>query len=102
LAEMLQLLASRWPNEKFKAAELAELMNDPEPPIDMLNVRQHLFEGGKTDDKVNAKAVGRRLLKQVDNPAVYEGKTLILRSDPDSHGKVRWFWVEVLEGKVCG
>jgi hypothetical protein len=95
LAEMLQLLAGRWPNgERFKSGELADLMNDPETPIDMLNVRQHLFEKAKKDDKVSAKAVGKRLSRQVENPARYDGKTLILRSETDRLG-VLWFHIDV-------
>jgi hypothetical protein len=87
---VLNILNRRWPVSKFKAADVATLVEDKSAVG--AAVREFLFEDYKADQAVTAKAVGKRLLKHVGKPAPHDGKVWVLRSAPN-RDKVAEYWV---------
>jgi hypothetical protein len=96
------VLANRWPDgERFKAVDIANQINDRVADADaeksIMAVREYMFPRAKADEKITVKAIGKRLRDRVGNPARYEQKTMILRSERDTNTKTNSFWVELRE-----
>jgi hypothetical protein len=93
LADVLAVLNKRWQTGTFKAADVATAINEHESDSPIL--REFLFPGGKSDQIVTTKAVGKRLCSHVDNPVLHHAETLTLRVVKDAHTKTNAFYVKV-------
>lgn len=98
LADMLAVLAKRWPNDTlFKAADIASAINDEwatdSSREDWTTVREFLFPHVPANQAVSAKATGKRLKRHIDEPVPWDGKSLSLRETCDLHTKVSKFYI---------
>jgi hypothetical protein len=95
LADALDILNRRWPAGTFKAADVAKMINESGTTPDGAVVREFLFPGGRSDQVVSTKSVGKRLGAHVGNPVRYGEKTLSLCGGWDTHSKIQTFFVKV-------
>jgi hypothetical protein len=98
LADVLAVLAKRWPNETlFKAADVAVAINTEWPSDssceDWTKVREFLFPRVPTNEKLSAKATGKRLKRHVGELVPWDAKLLSLQETCDLHTKVLSFYV---------
>ena len=92
LADVLDIFNRRW-SGTFKAAAVAELINENPTTPDSAIVREFLFSERKGDQIATSKAVSKRLGAHVGNPVMHGEKTLTLRCAEDSHSKTQTFFV---------
>jgi hypothetical protein len=100
LADVLAVLAKRWPNETlFKAADVAAAINTEwlgdSSREDWTTIREFLFPRVPANEKVSAKATGKRLKRHVDEPVPSDDKSLSLQETCDLHTKILSFYVAV-------
>ena len=98
LADVLEILVKRWPEQKFMAKEVASVINNRFRGDDGQTLREFLLPGAMTGHVFSSKSIGMRLKKHLDGP-VYSGeRTIVLRSEVRaSQQNARVLRVEVLE-----
>ena len=77
LADVLEVMIKQWPVQ-FTAADVAGFVNVQCPGEEAQTLRDFLQPG-------SVKSIGRYLKKHLDAPVNSGGRTLALRSKPDSH-----------------
>jgi hypothetical protein len=83
LADALTAMAEEWPDEKeFRAAEVAEHINNTSFDECGLILREFLYPGIPSVSTASAKSVGNRLKKHRDEPVKCGDRMLVLRSRP--------------------
>jgi hypothetical protein len=92
LADVLDILKRSW--HTFKASDVANMLNTYGNTSDSIAIREFLFPGGKSDQQVTAKGVGKRLGAHVGNPVRHGEETLSLISQLDAKNKVHTFFVK--------
>jgi hypothetical protein len=103
LADVLVLLAAKWPNAvRFKAVVVASMMNVDDSygatseteREKAMTLREVFFPDLPPNQTVGPKATGRRLKRHVSGPVQHDGRTLCLREERDTHTKSSKFYVE--------
>jgi hypothetical protein len=87
LAEVLEAMAAAWPEDWVGATTVCDATNSPMHPH-RETLRGFFCPTLREDDKATPKSVGRRLKKHVGEPVRSGERTLILKSQRDSHAKV--------------
>jgi hypothetical protein len=84
LADVLNVLASRWPKEQeFRAFEVANIINNEATDEQAITLRDFLFPGLPVGHNTTPKSAGKRLMKHLDSPVKQRNRTLALRSRKD-------------------
>jgi hypothetical protein len=82
LADVLEVMIKQWPVQ-FTAADVAGMINVQCPGEAAQTLRDFLQPGAS--QVFSTKSIGRYLKKHLDAPVNSGGRTLVLRSKPDSH-----------------
>jgi hypothetical protein len=93
LADLLDALDRAYPYG-FKAADIAERINTRPESAAAITARSFLFPTLAPGSPVSSKTVGKRLGAHVGEPVKHGARTLVLRFDRDTHGKVNKFYVK--------
>jgi hypothetical protein len=92
LADALEILVKKWP-DGFTASDVTEMINIDEPNEDEQTLRDFLAPKAQPKQKLSSKSIGMRLKDHLDDP-VYSGeRTLVLRSQKDTHKDINVFFV---------
>jgi hypothetical protein len=92
LADALGILVKKWP-DGFTASDVTEMINIDEPNEDEQTLRDFLAPKAQPKQKLSSNSIGMRLKDHLDDP-VYSGeRTLVLRSQKDTHKDINVFFV---------
>jgi hypothetical protein len=85
----------KWPHQ-FTAADVAGMINNPEPTEDEQTVRDYLQPGAQPKHVFSAKSIGKRLKGHLDEPVRSGERTLVLRSWEDKSKNMRVYGVRTI------
>ena len=100
LADMLEVLVTRWPDKQFMASAVAGMINDRNKSEAGQIVRDFLLPGAMAEYAFTSKAVGRLLKKHIDEPVRSGKRTLVLRRGLDPHAKTYSYRVDAIVPKA--
>jgi len=87
LADVLAILASRWPKEaEFRAHQVADIVNGDMTDEQTISLRDFLFPGLPFGHNTTPKSTGKRLMKHLDGPVKHGDRTLSLRARKNHDG----------------